>query len=278
MTTIETATLPVAGAELYYEIRGTGPMLLISQSGEGDAPRSEALVRNLENEFTVVTYDRRGLSRSRIHDENARPSVATHADDVHRLLAAMTDQPVLMLGCSMGASLGLHLAATHPEQVHTLIAHEPVSPWLLAATQRAHHQRELEECQEVCRAQGWRAALAPMARTLGINPADQEIEEGVQLPPITPERAGNFTYFIEQDFTAIREDRLDVARLARTTTRILPAIGRRTPAQVFDRLCAVELSQLMGVEVTEFPGGHNGNLTHPAAYAATIRELAAGDR
>lgn len=162
--------------------------------------------------------------------------------------------------------------------MHTLIAHEPVSPWLLAATQRAHHQRELEECQEVCRAQGWRAALAPMARTLGINPADQEIEEGVQLPPITPERAGNFTYFIEQDFTAIREDWLDVARLARTGTRILPAIGRRTPAQVFDRLCAVELSQPMGVEVTEFPGGHNGNLTHPAAYAATIRELAAGNR
>ncbi|MFE3753305.1 alpha/beta fold hydrolase [Nocardia tengchongensis] len=278
MTTIETATLPVAGAELYYEIRGTGPMLLISQSGEGDARRSEALVRNLENEFTVVTYDRRGLSRSRIHDENARPSVATHADDVHRLLAAVTDQPVLMLGCSMGASLGLHLATTHPEQVHTLIAHEPVSPWLLAATQRAHHRRELEECQEVCRAQGWRAALAPMARTLGINPADQEIEEGVQLPPITPERAGNFTYFIEQDFTAIHEDWLDVARLARTTTRILPAIGRRTPAQVFDRLCAFELSQLMAVEVTEFPGGHNGNLTHPAAYAATIRELVARDR
>ncbi|WP_458691048.1 hypothetical protein [Nocardia tengchongensis] len=42
-------------------------------------------------------------------------------------------------------------------------------------------------------------------------------------------------------------------------------------------MCAVELSELMGVEVTEFPGDHNGNLTHPAAYAATVRELAAGD-
>ncbi|WP_051179009.1 alpha/beta fold hydrolase [Nocardia concava] len=274
MTTIENATLPVDGAELYYEIRGTGPMLLLSQSGEGDAGRSEALVRNLEDEFTVVTYDRRGLSRSLIHDTNRRPSIAAHADDVHRLLAAVTDEPVLMVGCSMGASIGLHLATTHPEQVHTLIAHEPVSPWLLAATDRAHHVRELEHCQDVCRAEGWKAALAPMVETLGINPADQETEPGVQLRPLTPERARNFTYFIEQDFTAVCEDWVDVARLARTTTRILPGVGRRTPTQVFDRHCAIELSDLLGVELTEFPGGHNGNLTHPAAYAETIRRVA----
>lgn len=273
MNTIETATLQVPGAELYYEIRGTGPMLLISQSGEGDARRSEDLVRHLENEFTVLTYDRRGLSHSLIHDPSHPATIATHADDVHRLLTAVTDAPVRMLGCSMGASIGLHLATTHPEQLHTLIAHEPVSPWLLAATDRAHHLRELEECQRIFHAEGWQAALAPMVRTLGINPADQDTEPNLTPNPITPERATNFAYFIAHDFTAVREDWLDATHLQATGVDIVPARGARTPTHVFDRKCADELGTLLDVAVAEFPGGHNGNLTHPAAYAEKLRAL-----
>lgn len=182
MTTISNATLSVPGADLYYEVRGTGPVLLISQSGEGDARRSEGLVRQLEQTYTVITYDRRGLSRSTIHDTTEPVTVAKHADDVHRLLTALTDQPAHMLGCSMGAAIGLHLAVEHPEQLHTLIAHEPVTPWLLAAAERAHHLRELEHCQQVFRDSGWQAALAPMVKTLGIDPRNQELEPGVELP------------------------------------------------------------------------------------------------
>jgi hypothetical protein len=42
---------------------------------------------------------------------------------------------------------------------------------------------------------------------------------------------------------------------------------------VFDHRCAQELSHLVGTEVAEFPGGHNGNLSHPKAYAARLREV-----
>ncbi|MET9212193.1 MULTISPECIES: alpha/beta fold hydrolase [unclassified Nocardia] len=277
MSTIHADTLPVPGAELYYEMRGRGPTLLISQSGEGGARRSEALVRELEADFTVITYDRRGLSRSRIHGTPGG-SIATHADDAHRLLAALTDAPVAMLGCSMGASIGLHLAVTHPGQLSTLIAHEPVSPWLLAATERAHHLAELAECQEVFRAQGWRAALAPMVRTLGIDPANQEIEPGVRLAPIDADRARNFEYFLDHDFTAVRADHIDVAALRDSPTRIVPATGRTTAHHVFDHKCARELADLRATPLVEFPGGHNGNLTHPTAYAEAVRAVLAETR
>jgi pimeloyl-ACP methyl ester carboxylesterase len=40
-----------------------------------------------------------------------------HADDVHRLLAELTDEPAAMPGCSMGAAIGLHLALHHPGQI-----------------------------------------------------------------------------------------------------------------------------------------------------------------
>ena len=62
-----------------------------------------------------MTYDRRGLSRSKL-DARAEPvTLEAHADDVHRLLAEVTDKPALMLGCSMGAIIGLSCRSATPD-------------------------------------------------------------------------------------------------------------------------------------------------------------------
>lgn len=137
MTTAVRNTLTVPGATLHYELRGAGPLLLIAQSGEGDADRTEALVGHLADRYTVATYDRRGLSRSTRRDATAPVTPQTHAEDLHHLLAALTDRPALLLGCSLGALYGLHLVAAHPGQVHTLVAHEPATPGLLPSADRA---------------------------------------------------------------------------------------------------------------------------------------------
>lgn len=262
--------LRVPGAALYYEVRGTGPMLLISQSGEGDAGRSKDLVDQLVTDYTVVTYDRRGLSRSALDDPARGVTLAAHADDLHRLLAELTDEPVLMLGCSLGASIGFHLAVEHPEQVSTLVAHEPVTPRLLQVDERSRHERELEEIQQVHRREGLMATLQAVARVLGIDPANPDVEPGLTPQPMTPQRVRNFDFFVEHDFTAIIRDTLDTAALQRTPTRIVPVAGHTTPRTVFDRKCASALADLRGTDLREFPGGHNGNTTHPRAYAAAL--------
>jgi pimeloyl-ACP methyl ester carboxylesterase len=59
-----TGQLDTAEVNLYYTIRGDGPMLLILQSGAGNADSSEDMANQLSDDFTVITYDRRGLSRS----------------------------------------------------------------------------------------------------------------------------------------------------------------------------------------------------------------------
>ncbi|QFY06652.1 alpha/beta fold hydrolase [Nonomuraea phyllanthi] len=255
----------VPGADLYYETRGTGPLLLISQSGEGDAGRTVDLVDLLADTYTVITYDRRGLSRSTVHAPGA--SVRRHADDVHRLLAHLTDQPVIMLGQSLGASIGLHLATEHPEQLALLIAHEPVSPWLLPPAERAAHLAELEQLRARYLEDGLPAVLGEVRRVLGIT---GDAEPGLAPQPMTPQRQANFDFFIRHDFAAVARDDLD---LGGCRTAILPAAGRTTPHTVFDRRCAAELAKLLGTEVVEFPGGHNGNTSHPRAYAARLREV-----
>ncbi|MFF5208966.1 alpha/beta fold hydrolase [Streptosporangium sp. NPDC000396] len=279
MNTTKTGTLPVPGATLYYEVRGTGPLLLISQSGEGDARRSTDLVDQLVEDYTVVTYDRRGLSRSTLDDPARGVTMEEHADDVHRLLAALTDEPALMLGCSLGAFIGLHLAVAHPGQLSTLIAHEPVAPRLLPDAERVHHERELAGIQELYHREGLAATFKEVAKVLGINLADPDVEPGLTPQPMTPQRTANFAFFLTHDFTAILRDTLnvaDVAALKDSPIRIVPIAGRATPRTVFDYRCAEELAGLLGTEITEFPGGHNGNTTHPKAYAARLREVLRG--
>ncbi|GHA97640.1 alpha/beta fold hydrolase [Streptomyces termitum] len=274
-----TGLLPVDGATLYFERRGSGPLLLVSQSGEGDARRTADLVDALAGDFTVLTYDRRGLSRSTLDDPGRPVTVADHTDDAHRLLAHTADGPALMLGCSFGAVIGLHLAARHGARLDTLIAHEPVAPWLLETDAEADaHRRELAGIQDLFATGGLPAALPAIVASLGIDPAAADTEPDLTPHPMDARRRRNFARFISDEFTALRADPGCRDRLSGTPTRILPATGRTTPVTVFDHRAAHGLSALVGHPVVTFPGGHNGNTTHPRAWATRLRTLLAPAR
>ncbi|TCC61242.1 alpha/beta fold hydrolase [Kribbella pittospori] len=264
-------TLEVPGAVLHYQVRGSGPLLLISQSGEGDADRSTDLVDQIAGNYTVLTYDRRGLSRSKVGAGGA--TIADHADDVHRLLLEVTDEPVVMLGCSLGAVIGMHLAVRHPEQLATLVAHEPIAPWLLPDAVAKAHRAELDTIRAAYLADGLQAAIPQLVRTLGIDAASAATEPGLTQFPMDAQRIANFDYFIRHDFAAAAQDDLDVDKLATARTRIVPATGTTTPRTVFDYQCAEALAALRGQELSIFPGGHNGNLSHSRAYARRLREV-----
>ena len=105
------------GTSLYYELSGSGPLLLVVQGGAGGAEGAAGLARQLADAFTVVSYDRRGFSRSPLDGPaDAAGNIAQHADDAGRLLAALTDEPAFVFGSSIGALIGLDLASRHPGQ------------------------------------------------------------------------------------------------------------------------------------------------------------------
>ncbi|MFD7787409.1 alpha/beta fold hydrolase [Streptomyces nojiriensis] len=272
-----TRTLAVPGATLHFQVAGRGPVLLLSQSGEGDADRTVDLVPHLTDTFTVVTYDRRGLSRSTLDDPAGPVTMAEHADDVARLLAEVTDGPALMAGFSMGAAIGLQAVARHPGLLSTLIAHEPVMPNLLAGADRAEHLAELTAIQDVHATGGLQAAFPAIARHLGIDPSHDETEDGLTPQPLTPRRRANFGFFIGTEFTAVTTDALDpagpVRAAAQSGTRIIAATGRTTRPTVHTYRCALALAARMGTEPVEFPGGHNGNTAFPRATAQTLKAL-----
>ena len=58
--------LPVPEARVYYEVAGSGPVLLLISGGAADADFFTPIVGFLADHYTVVRYDPRGISRSRL--------------------------------------------------------------------------------------------------------------------------------------------------------------------------------------------------------------------
>ena len=127
----KSATLKVPGATIYYEVQGTGPLLLIIPGGPQDAGVFAELSQRLADRYTVVAYDPRGNSRSTFDGEIKELLMDEQADDAARLIEALGGGPASVFGTSGGAQIGLNLAARHPKLVRALVAHEPPSTMLL---------------------------------------------------------------------------------------------------------------------------------------------------
>jgi len=144
--TVQTRTLEVPGAVLTYDVRpgpaGSGVLLLFG------SPMAASGFGTLAGHFTdrtVVTYDPRGAERSRRTDGAAESTPEEHADDLSRLIAELDAAPVDLFATSGGAINALELVTHQPEQVRTLVAHEPPLAALvpdreeaLAATRHVH--------------------------------------------------------------------------------------------------------------------------------------------
>lgn len=266
----------VDGARIHYQVAGAGPVLLVGQSGDGDADRTTDLVEHLTGHFTVVTWDRRGLSRSVCDDPGAPVSIRRHAADAAAVLRRVTDRPAAVLGLSLGAAIGLHLQTSYRQIVADLVAHEPIALGFLDPGDSARARRELGEVITTHRESGWRAAAGKVAAVLGINPRDQETEPGITAFPFDDRRAANFEYFLGHDLDAALNDDLTLGDLP-AGARIIPAVGETSPRDGFDYLAGIRLGARLGVPVERFPGGHNGNLTHPKAFAARVVEVLTQD-
>src|SRR5580765_3110559 len=115
----------VNGAELDYEIRGTGPPVLLVMGATGDGGHFDQLADLLADEFTVVTYDRRGNGRSPAPVGWRTTSPEEQADDAAALLDVLGVGPAAVFGTSGGGNLALCLLVRHPGRVRGALLHEP---------------------------------------------------------------------------------------------------------------------------------------------------------
>ena len=268
MDTTKDDKLSVPGATIFYRVQGKGPLLFILPGGHGDADTAKALCQQLVDRYTVVTYDRRGLSRSTIDGPVESLSLETHSDDAYRLLAALTNNPAFVFGSSISALIGLDLVARHPEQVRIFVAHEPPAWELLSKAERDHALRTQEDAEDTFHGEGAEAAFKKFVQLAAVDPNDRETD-AVLAPPTSQ---ANLSFFFNYDSPAVRRYRLDLAALKAASTRIVPAGGRSATGSAPYRAAAA-LAVKLGEVFVEFPGGHTAWLLRPKEFAKKLAEI-----
>ena len=160
MTT--THILETAEADIAYDVHGPlptadgrPPLFMIGQ------PMTASGFGTLASHFpdrTVVTYDPRGLGRSTRRDGRVDYSPTVQAGDVHAVIEALGAGPVDMFASSGGAVTALALVAAYPDDVVTLVAHEP--PLIPVLPDAAAAERARAAVRDAYEAKGSSAGMA----------------------------------------------------------------------------------------------------------------------
>ncbi len=260
--------LSVNGARLHYKVRGTGPVLLVLQGGGGTADAADGIANVLESEYTVVSYDRRGLLRSPLDDPKRPLSIEQHADDALALLDAVGAGQAFLFGSSLGALIGLALAARAPNRVTTLVAHEPPSPELLSEEGRAALEAVRREALALALSEGPRAAFRHVLAAMGVDRDDRE--DDAEPPASSRAQSRDAGFLLSHEVRAMDAYRLELDTLERYAGRIVPAFGASSRG-FYPAECARTLGVKLGRRPVEFPGGHNGYVLRPRGFAETLR-------
>jgi len=273
-TTYKAEYLDVPGASLYYEVRGAGPVLLLMPGGPADATTFRKIENDLASRYTVVTYDPRGLSHTRLTEpiDDSR-MVQTFADDVHRLLAKLTDRKAYVFASSGGATIALELVARHPEQLDTVIAHEPPSPDLLPNT--AEVRARMEDVCDTCAKEGLWPAMHKFMVLVGIQGGPPPAQGGEPTPEMVEAMAmmqRNMEFFVGRYIGNVARYEPDFAALKASPCRIVAAVGEESKGQLAHN-GGLGLAKRLGTEAVVFPGDHGGFDGRPVEFAAKLREV-----
>jgi pimeloyl-ACP methyl ester carboxylesterase len=289
MTELKTHTIEAPGAVLSYDVRSndasTGPVLLMIGS-----PMGATGFTTLAGHFTdrtVVTYDPRGAERSKRTDGAAETTPDEHADDLHRIIEALDAGPVDIFASSGGAVNALALVAKHPEQVHTLVAHEPP-----AARELPDAEAVLAACEGIKQtylSSGFGPAMAKFIALVshqGLVPAGYADQPGPD-PAMFGLPAGDDGTrddpLVGQNIVTCTGYRHDFDALRAAPARVVIGVGAESGEMMAGRGGAAVAKRLGSPPVT-FPGGHDGFLGgeygstagKPDEFAATLREVLAG--
>lgn len=265
---MQATTSRTDGTALHYETRGAGQPVLVLQGGVSDAGVTEQLAAELAQHHLVISYDRRGLSRSTA-GSTVPVTMDAHADDAAAVLAAASASPAVLVGASIGALLGLHLAARHPQRVALAVAHEPP---MASVVRDPVRERAFDEIEEL--AQHDVVAAIQQMGTLtdsGTTTPEPDAQPG---EPVGDLRT-NLTTFFHHDFPAVRGSRLDAAQLRAAVhpARIVPTGGQDSRGQ-WEHRCAQALAEHLDRPLHELPGGHNGLTSHPRSIARAVHQWA----
>jgi pimeloyl-ACP methyl ester carboxylesterase len=284
--------LDVPGGRLYYEVRGSGPLLMVIGQPMTSAPFAP-LADLLAEDHTVVTYDPHGLGASTTEDPSREVTPEVQADGLAQLIDVVGDGIADVFGTSGGAVTALALAARHPDKAGTVITHEPPVCQLLPDA--PHVRKAVDDAVDAYREYGSGAAWGEFVSLVmhdgpvteagpapatwpppGVSVENENSAHEAEPEASAKQQADDELFFLRmlKPFTRY-EPPVEVLRSA--GPRVVVAVGGTSGAEIARR-SAEALAKRLGTPPAVFPGDHGGFMADPASFAVTIRQVLAGSR
>ncbi|WP_433034385.1 alpha/beta fold hydrolase [Actinomycetospora sp. CA-053990] len=274
------ATIAANGTTLYYESRGDGPPLLFISGATGDAGHWTEVADALADEYTVLSYDRRGNSRSPRPEGYITASVGEQSDDAAALLEALALGPAVVYGNSAGAIILTDLVLRRPDLLRGAVFHEPAY-----AAVTSTGDEVVAGLQQLI-SEGMAEGGPPRAAELFLRwVVGDEIYDSFD-PDLRNRMLGNGEVLFGIELGPIMSYLPTADQLAEVEVPCAVAAGidNRDPAAHLHWLYEASqwLASGLGTRLIETPGAHVPQASHPRALVELLRpvltELSASSR
>jgi pimeloyl-ACP methyl ester carboxylesterase len=254
------------GVELFCQVRGRGPALLLIPSIGGDSGEFDVLAEKLADQYQVITYDLRGHSRSNRQPDWHKTSMAEQAGDAAALLKELGIRSTTVFGSGVGGLIALELMQSYPKLVRKALLHDPL---IYAALENGPYKNVSWDVGNLVRStfvrQGHTATLTAILRWEYGAELVANINGEVMLRMLT-----NSETFMMVDFPAYAiYYKPDEAKLAaiKTPAKILFS----TSSYPWRREMCAWLGERMHASVEPFLGEHAPYFNHPMEMADALR-------
>ena len=253
------------GASLYYERKGTGPGVLFIAGSTGDAGNFTRAADLLANEYTVVTYDRRGNSRSPRPAGWKATSVAEQADDAAALINALALAPAVVFGASVGGLIALDLVIRHPHLVRACVLQEP-SIFFVLPNAAAELSARRAILTEALHSGGPREAIKALMRYLN----DDAVFSAIP-GDILERMFSNADTIISIEVPGFADWRLQIADLERLKVPVTLLVASET-LPIYKAVTSW-LAKQLHVQPITVPGRHGFYFYRPEELANALRPV-----
>lgn len=268
---------------LHVERVGEGPVIMLVPGGGGDAAMYRDLIAELAKQASVITYDRRGNSRSPLKNGTGA-GLDEQAADVVAILDDAEVEQAFVFGSSAGALVTLNLLTSYADRIAAAVVHEP--PVIQVLPDAAEREAYFDDLGRIAEREGPLPAMLKFAAGTMDRPTrlfDARIGRTVGAAAInfaarlTPRNEmnrlfGNADNLMRSEMPAFVRYQPDLEGLRNTKPRWAFGVGVESEGRYYSRP-ARQLSAEVGVPCLEFPGGHLGYQRHAELFAGKLQEF-----
>lgn len=259
-----TKKITTEGADLVYDVEGSGPLLLLIVGGNGDSVRFTGLSAQLADRYTVVKYDRRANARSG-GDKQAEMDMAQAGRDAAAVIQAVNLGKAFVFGNSAGANIALKLTQDYPHLLAGSVVHEPPISDFLPQPAAGKWRALFDKVYDIYLTDGPVVAIRLFfgSTLVGFDPKALAVGD---------QGGGDNDRFFAHEFRHINSFVPDLSALRNGKVPMVMAVGRASKG-AFYADTAIELAERLPCPCLEVVGNHMGYAFEPVEFANDLHRI-----